>query len=345
LDAADPEERRVINQSFSLDSFAALSVDAAAARLGTIDVIIEKDFWVVWTLKHLFAMNDSAKFIFKGGTSLSKAFAIIERFSEDIDLIIDRSLFGFTGDDDVAAARSKSERDRRLRRLAEFGARYLSNELVPTLSRRINAVLASPARVEVDPGRPDTVLFYYPTEKQHPYVRSAVQIETGSNADTWPTAQRAIRPYVAESFPEVFTEPDVRVTAIDAARTFWEKLTILHKTAHKLAVERGWEPPARYSRHYYDVYRLSRTSVIDSALADRALIDAVRSAAQLFFDDRRANYGEFKRGTIRLIPSDEGVAALRRDYEAMSDMIFGEYPEFDKMFEELRRIEALINQA
>jgi len=85
--------------------------------------------------------------------------------------------------------------------------------------------------------------------------------------------------------------------------------------------------------------------VIDSALADRALIDAVRSAAQLFFDDRRANYGEFKRGTIRLIPSDEGVAALRRDYEAMSDMIFGEYPEFDKMFEELRRIEALINQA
>jgi hypothetical protein len=127
MDATHPEEDRVIAPSFSLDAFAALSVEerrpyfeAAAARRGTIPVIIEKDFWMVWTLKHLFALPDRERFIFKGGTSLSKAFGIIERFSEDIDLVIDRRYVGFSGGDDIAAAPSANQQNVRLGRLEDI---------------------------------------------------------------------------------------------------------------------------------------------------------------------------------------------------------------------------------
>jgi hypothetical protein len=334
----------------SLDAFAAMGVadrrpyfEAAAERRDTLAVIIEKDFWVVWTLKHLFALSPRPPFIFKGGTSLSKAFALIERFSEDIDLIVDRSYLGFAGESDIAAASSKSARRTRMDRVSDRVASYVAADLLPALQARFDSILSQKAHLEVDPHRSETLLFHYPTAFRHDYIRSMVQIEMGGNADNWPTVLRGIRAYVQEDFPSVILDSSVDVVTIDASRTLWEKLTILHKTAHRLDIEPNWSPPPRYSRHYYDVYRLSRAGVFAQTVGDAVLADAVRDAAQMFFGDRKAKYDEFTVGTIRVLPSVSGIKALARDYAAMRDMIFGDYPGFDEIMRELKGLESLVN--
>ena len=204
-------------------------------------------------------------------------------------------------------------------------------------------MLSQKAQLEIDPRRSETLLFHYPTDSRHDYIRSVVQIEMGGNADNWPTVLRGIRAYVQEEFPLVIVDFPVEIVTIEASRTFWEKLTILHKTAHRLDIEPDWSLPSRYSRHYYDVYRLSRAGVCTKSVSDTALVDAVRDAAQMFFDDRKAKYDEFTIGTIRVLPSVDGMKELARDYAAMRDMIFGDYPSFDEIIRELKNLEFLVN--
>jgi len=312
--------------------------------LNTLAAIVEKDFWVVWTLKHLYELRNGPPFIFKGGTSLSKAFGIIDRFSEDIDLIIDRGYFGYKGAGDIPSAPTKTAARKRMAQLDDGIAKYIATDLLPILQLRFGGILAEPFRLEVDPENLQTILLYYPTETTHAYIRPMVLIETGGNADNWPAVERTITPYVAQQIPDAFDSAGVVVTTIEAARTFWEKLTILHKTAHRFDRQPDWELAARYSRHYYDVYQLSKAGIASGDFANDGLIDAVRVAAQTFFADTRAKYEEFAPGSIRLIPGDEGVAALRRDYEAMRDMIFGVYPTFDEIIAELRRIDTIVNR-
>jgi len=350
VDALDSQECCIIEHVLSLDAFAAMTIadrrpyiEAAAERRDTLAVIIEKDFWVVWTLKHLFALHPRPPFIFKGGTSLSKAFGLIERFSEDIDLIVDRSYFGFSGESDIAAASSRSARHARMDRVSDHVADYVAADLLAALQARFDSVLSQTAQLEIDPRRSETLLFHYPTDSRHDYIRSVVQIEMGGNADNWPTALRVIRAYVQEDFPLVIADFPVEIVTIDASRTFWEKLTILHKTAHRLDIEPDWAFPSRYSRHYYDVYRLSRAGICTNAVGDTALVDAVREAARMFFDDRKAKYDEFTIGTIRVLPSADGMKALARDYVAMRDMIFGDYPSFDEIMKELKNLEHFVN--
>ena len=350
MDAPYPTENRNIDPPFSLDNFASLAIadrrpyfETVADRMNTLPAIVEKDFWVVWILKHLYALPDAPPFIFKGGTSLSKAFGLIDRFSEDIDLIIDRAFFGYEGEKDISAASSATAARKRMAGLDGDIAQYIVERLLPALKERFNGVLTAPFRFEPDADRTQNILFYYPTDSSHAYVQPMVLIEAGGNADSWPTVERSIRPYVAEHVTAAFLSPDVVVKTIDAPRTFWEKLTILHKTAYRFDGEPDWEPAYRYSRHYYDVYRLSRAGILDAALADAELIKSVRDAAQTFFGDRKAKYEEFVAGSIRVIPSDHGIAALRRDYEAMRDMVFGVYPTFDEILDELQRIDTIVN--
>ena len=183
----------------------------------------------------------------------------------------------------------------------------------------------------------------YPSESKDTYILSRVLVETGGNADSWPTEERTITPYVADAAPEGFADAGVVVKAVSATRTFWEKLTILHKTAHRFDGVPGWHPAARYSRHYYDVYRLTRSIFAQSAIADVDLAEAVRDAAITFFPDNKASYDKFIPGSIRLVPADAAIPALAEDYRAMRDMIFGEYPSFDEIMTELRSLEERLN--
>ena len=344
---ANLAEDRVV--AYDLDAFAALEPDArrpffeeAAARRGIVVPIIEKDFWVVWTLHVLFSLPDREDFVFKGGTSLSKAFGLIERFSEDIDLVINRARFGFDGPADVAQAESNQQRQRKREELDTAVATYLREDLVHSLTGIARQITG--AYVEIDAHDPLSVLIRYPASiPEHPYIRPLVKIETGARADNWPTVDRLIRAYVALDFPQAFEHDEVTVQTIDARRTFIEKLTILHKTAHAFDAADDIPIAERYSRHYYDVYRMTVEGIADSALGDTDLLNAVRIAAQLFFPQRRASYETFRVGSIRLVPSPRGIEALSADYAAMRDMFFGDVAPFEAVLTVLTNLERRAN--
>jgi len=348
MDVADLAEGRLV--AYNLDAFSVLSADArrpffeeAAARRGVIVPIIEKDFWVVWTLHALFNLPDRNDFVFKGGTSLSKAFGLIERFSEDIDLVIDRARFGFTGADDIAQATSGEERRRRRERLDAMVATFLRENLIPRLQ---GVFRASTNTVEADAADPLSILVRYPAAvPDHPYIKPVVRIETGGRADNWPTVNRSIRADVAVEFPEAFESDEIIVRTIEAGRTFLEKLTILHKTAHAFDGDEARVVADRFSRHYYDVYRMSVQGTADAALLDHDLLEAVRNAAQVFFPQPKARYEEFRMGSIRVVPPARGIQALGRDYAAMKDMFFGEPPPFEAILETLADLERRVNTA
>ncbi len=178
--------------------------------------IVEKDFWVCWTLKELFRLPAIGEhLIFKGGTSLSKVFKVIERFSEDIDVSIDRGYLGFGGANVPEAGASNKEKQRRIEALKAACQRKIGSELLPALHAAIKSKVRHDETwsLHSDDDDPDlqTLLFDYPTSfapDTAAYIRRAVKIEMGARADHWPSETKTITPYVAEQFPNGFREPN-----------------------------------------------------------------------------------------------------------------------------------------
>jgi hypothetical protein len=313
----------------------------AAARLGIRPTIIEKDFWVCLTLKMLFQKSRFGKFlVFKGGTSLSKAHGLIERFSEDIDLVLDWKLIGFGAGlrDPMRDFTSKSKQDQFNKEINRVAADYIARTLAPELDnllRQENIGLSA----TVDPDDPHTVNIRYPAAFAETYIRPEVRLEIGPLASWVPSAAHVIRPYAFDVVPEVFKNPECEVVAIAAERTFWEKATILHQEAH-----RKTQIPQRYSRHYYDLYKLAVSRVRASALADAKLLQDVVAFKQRFYPSVWARYDLAVPGTFKLLPATPSqVRGLERDYDEMQVMLFGAAPEFDSILEELKGLESDIN--
>lgn len=154
------------------------------------------------------------------------------------------------------------------------------------------------------------------------------------------SAETRATPYAAEQFPALFGQPSCTVTALDAARTFWEKATILHQEAHRSPEKKM---PGRNSRHYYDLAMLARSAVRARALADLGLLARVVQHKMGFFRCGWAQYGRAKAGSMRLVPPEFRLKELRDDYADMGVMVFGPPPSFDELLQELRGLEAEIN--
>lgn len=215
------------------------------ARRGMIPAIVEKDFWVCWVLKRLFEDPElRGRMVFKGGTTLSKVYGLIDRFSEDIDLVLDWRLLGYGAALDEEPATS-TQRDKFNKAMNAKAAAYIGGPLLERLAVTLAGVGAA-----VDADDAHTVNITYPAVFREEYLRPEVRLEIGPLASWVPSAEREIRPYAADSFPAVFDEPVCTVVAIDAERTFWEKATILHQQAHRTDAM-----PLRCSRHYYDLYK------------------------------------------------------------------------------------------
>jgi hypothetical protein len=321
----------------------------AAERLRLSPQIVEKDFWVCWTLRALFALPDlGASLIFKGGTSLSKVYGIIERFSEDIDVSIDRASLGFGGDQDPAAAASVKERDRRIARLKTACQRTIVENVQPALAKVIAAVEreAGDWSLCLDEDDPDhqTLLFAYPGRAAVPaqsYLRSVVRIELGARSDHWPSMQAPITPYVAQAFPAAFLTPAVAVKVLAVTRTFWEKATLLHAEHHRPPTK---TMPARVSRHYYDLARLIVAGVGEQAVADLELLQQVVTHKSVFFPSGWARYTEARRGSLRVVPIAERIPALAADYDSMREMFFGDHLELEEVLRILGEWETNLNR-
>ena len=316
---------------------------------GMDPVIVEKDFWVCWTLKELFQLPVvGGHLIFKGGTSLSKVFKVIERFSEDIDVSIDRGFLGFGGANEPEAGTSNKEKQRRIEALKAACQNKIADELLPAFDAAIKAKVGHKEKwaLRSDDEDPDrqTLLFDYPTSfppDAAGYIRRLVKIEMGARADHWPSETKTITPYVAEQFPQGFKTPNCVVKVLLAERTFWEKATILHAEFHRPAEK---PMPERFSRHYCDFYELIRKGVAKSATAKPELLARVAQHKSLFFKTSWARYGEATKGSLRIAPPEQRVKALRGDYAQMQQMFFGEPPEFDNIIARLQQWEREFNQ-
>jgi len=287
------------------------------------------------------------RLIFKGGTSLSKAYNAIERFSEDVDLSLSRADLGFADEHDPEQGGiSKSESRRRLDELVAACAKTIKDRLLPALHADLGGVLGTSGwNLELDSVDPQTIIFSYPQAVQlegvHEYIRPAIRLEMGARSDDWPAAEREIMPYAAEVFPEAFTiARSSRIHTLEAVRTFWEKATLLHAEYHRSPDSRL---PDRLSRHYYDLFRLSQLDIGNDALARMDLLERVVKHKKLFFASAWASYDTATPGGFRLIPPDHRIADLRRDYKEMKAMIFGVYPEWDEITDALTTLERRLN--
>jgi hypothetical protein len=204
-----------------------------ADRLRLSDTVVEKDFWVCWTLKQIFSIDAlKSTLLFKGGTSLSKIFRAINRFSEDIDLAVDYTALGFVGARDPRQEGiSRTKQIKILEEMLDACRLYIRSAFLPLLSKRFQEVLADRDwALTISPNDPHIVQFRYPSSVANrlAYISPQVILELGTHAEFIPRDNFPIRSFAAEQFPQVFEEPEVFVTALLAKRTFWEKATILH---------------------------------------------------------------------------------------------------------------------
>jgi hypothetical protein len=321
---------------------------AAHLRPARTPVIIEKDFWVCWTLRRIFEiMRFQPQLIFKGGTSLSKAYDLIERFSEDVDLSLSRRDLGFANDrDPEEPGISKNESTRRLEALVTSCQDTIRGKLLPKLHQDFARVIGpSGWTLALDPADPQTVIFTYPSSGLSAagaaYIRPAIRLEMGARSDDWPAVPRVIHPYAAEAFPDAFrVAASCSVNTMEAVRTFWEKATLLHADYHRPAHKASME---RVSRHFYDLYRLSQHEIGRQALTRLDLLKRVVTHKRLFFASAWASYETATPGTFHLLPREDRLPDLRKDYAQMQAMIFGVYPSWDEILNGVRMLEQQIN--
>ena len=316
--------------------------EVTSVRLGIATVSVEKDFWVCWTLREMFTLPEwGPQLTFKGGTSLSKAWKLIDRFSEDLDIVIERKFLGFEGS---ALSRNQVEK------LKNVCSKRIKEDLLPTLHSRIARAMPKGekwtlelAGKNVDPDQ-QTLLFTYPSvlpEKQT-YVARSVKIELGARSETEPAEEPTIQPFVVDDANEALGPSAFTVKTVAARRTFWEKAMLLHEEYHRPA---GKPIKPGLSRHYYDLWSLIEKGIAAEAVADSSLFERVALHSKSFFRQTWLDYETLKRGTLRMVPPASRLGKWRGDYEAMrGEMFLSEPPEFDEILAAVKKFESSFNR-
>ncbi len=315
-------------------------ITETAKQMRVQPTIVEKDIWVCTVLERIFT-SDTYKnhFVFKGGTSLSKVFKVINRFSEDIDLILDWRLLDYRNDYDNSpnAERSRTAQERLNKQINDKCGDYLHEVFAPWLHRSLENMPIDD--VTVDDSNPAIVEIKYQTPYNSDYLPGRLILEIGPLAAWIPSNWSIIAPYVSEQFSEAIGQHEIPVCTTTAERTFWEKATILHALASKNSV-----PPARYARHFYDVLMLDRAGVAQKAMLDLSLLGDVVEFKKKFYASSQSRYNLAVPGSFRLIPGEAACAGLRQDYSDMRVMFFSDPPSWEEVIGELERLEFEINQ-
>lgn len=307
----------------------------AAFKIGATPAIVEKDFWVVWILDKIFSDEALSKILmFKGGTSLSKVFHVISRFSEDIDLILDwREV---TKDNPKVDKPTKNQQVKFNEQINENAKIYIKEQLLPI----VQDILAPLCSCKIDEENPFNINITYPATFKDSYLRNEILLEIGPLASWMPWESFKISAYAVDAFPTLFDRLSCNVNAILAKRTFWEKATILHQEANRSGDK---QLPLRYSRHYYDLAMMTKSDIKDEALSDLELLKQVVDFKLKFYPAAWARFEEAKPGTLKLLPSDIHIETLKKDYKSMENMIFDKKLTFEEILTILRALENEIN--
>lgn len=320
------------------------------AKLNLAEVAVKKDFWVCWTLDKLFRLPVwGDQLVFKGGTSLSKGWHLIARFSEDIDIVINRAALGFSGADAPELACSRKQAKKRLDALRAACRNCVRVNIRLGLQAAFAADIPATLAWELleDPVDNDgqTLLFNYPTvfASEATYLRRSVKIEMGARSDTEPSEKILVSPYISDAFPALFSAKNVVLRAVKPKRTFWEKAMLLHEENSRVCGDHRRKQ--HMARHYYDLYRLIETGVASEALADHALFSSVARHRAIFFHQNWMNYNTLTRGQLHLIPNDDQWSEWRSDYNNMQqEMFFDEKPDFEKVMMAIRKFQDEFNR-
>ena len=311
-----------MNQFYQIESAEKAAIfNAISNQTGMPAFAVEKDWWVTQTLAVIFETEVGASLVFKGGTSLSKAWKLIERFSEDVDLAIDRTFLKFSG------KLSKVERTK----LRKAAGAYTTTYFFEELQARFTDKGFENLEFRVVPGDasdqdPRIIEIHYPNIIETPgYVLPRVQIEIGCRSLIEPYTVKNFGALVDELYPDQeFAAPLISVPTVNAERTFLEKLFLLHeefsRPAEKIRVD-------RLSRHMYDVFHLSKHDGVLSALENQDLYETIVAHRYEYAKIGGVDYNQHSPLTLNPVPHPDFIKAWEADYNKMkSEMIYEQNP-------------------
>jgi len=310
--------------------------EKVAKTLKIVPQAVEKDVWVTAILRALFALPYAEHLSFKGGTSLSKCYHLIERFSEDIDIAVNRAFLGYSG------TLSKTQIGSHLRRAAcSFVREKLQFDLSKEIeNQEIDKNLFS-VEVNITPistTDPEIIEVYYKSlYNELSYLKPIVKLEISGRSMSGPLKKVALQSFADKEFPTAtFTERPFVVNAVVPERTFLEKVCLLHE---EFAKSQEFIRSERMSRHLYDLVKMFDTCIAEKSLSDRGLYQSIVEHRKTFIGLKGFDYNTLAPETINIIPPDNIIAQWRKDYETMREtMIYGKSLPFDELINKIKEL-------
>ena len=309
-----------------------------AENTGMADYAAEKDWWVVQTLSIVFDMEIGKSLVFKGGTSLSKAWGLIDRFSEDIDLAVDRTFYGFDGD------LSKNKRTK----LRQKANQYITEVFYPELIEKFKARGFNNVEFKIEDAvskdqDPRIIEIYYPNVIESPgYIKPRIQLEIGSRSLREPFTIQSFSSLLDIHYPDKdFTQQAINVPTVNPERTLLEKIFLLHeefqRPKEKIRV-------SRLSRHLYDIYQLSKTDFANKILTDKELYEMIVIHRHSLTRVGGVDYNLHQPQTINPIPPTDFINDWEKDYQTMQEqMIYGDSPSFTRLIDDIKSFISKLN--
>jgi Nucleotidyl transferase AbiEii toxin, Type IV TA system len=331
-----------INNWLALPNDTKLNIfQQTATQMGIPANAIEKDFWVVHTLLLLFELDCAPHLVFKGGTSLSKAWGLIERFSEDIDLALDRKFLGF--DEDVVFNTSQ------LKKLKRKSFEYVSTQVIPALQQKFIEAGFTEVQVKykpVDNHDQDPLvieIYYNKLTETDPYLKPGILVEIGSRSLKEPFTLKTFTTFIAKPFAtQPFADSPITIPVVNPERTFLEKIFLLHeefqKPAEKIRVD-------RLSRHLYDIEKMTQTPIAQNALQDAILYNTIVQHRATFTALPNIDYNNHQPQFIAFVPPTALLPAWQKDYEQMTESMIHDQNvlTFDVLIKNLQTLQQTIN--
>ena len=309
-----------------------------ALQTGMTAYAVEKDWWVTQTIGLIFQTGLAPHLVFKGGTSLSKAWNLIERFSEDIDLALDRSFFGFQGP--LTSNQVKTLRKRSFN--------YISEQFYPALKQKFkNEGLNVDIRLgETKDSDQDPLIIeiYYPNVIQYPeYIQPRVLVEIGCRSLREPFTVKSFSSLVGSQYPDrPFADAPIKIPTVNPERTFLEKIFLLHEEFQKPYTAIRVD---RLSRHLYDIERVMHTEYGKAIVSNEILYKEIVNHRRKITPIRGINYDNHKPEFINPLPPEAIAGEWKKDYQIMQEqMIYGKSLKFEELLENIETLKNQINQ-
>lgn len=315
----------------------AVIIDVAQQR-GISEGIIEKDFWVSFVLEYLYEKSEfSNKLAFKGGTSLSKVYSVIDRFSEDIDIVLHWDLVNIDFNEPWNE-RSNTKQKEYVLSMDKNSRNFIEDTLLEFLRENFDKVIAEDYSLSLE--KDNSISFFYPKSFTENAILPKIRLEIGPVAAWTPVRKYKIRPIISKYYPDLFNKIEIEVLTTKINRTFWEKITIIHKEANR----NNGHFSSRYSRHYYDVYMIYNSNEFLNIIKSLELLKKVIKFNNKFFYSAFANYDEILEGKFKIQPNNNYLIELKKDYVDMQNMIYDQdAPSFDDIMNSLATMKDKLN--